>query len=383
MATTAMVAGWFLQSALSVAAPFMTGDLGLSRTQLGLLFFVLAMAGALTAPVAGRWADRSVSSTMRRLFGSAALGLIVAATAVNLAWALLAALVGGIGLGASNPVSNKLVSWGVDPGRRGLALGIKQSGPFLGVILAGLFLPWAAGWMGWRWAVASTALLPVLALAAFSAPPGRLLPAEITTRESPLHGGTPPEVWWLAFTGFLVAMGSGICVAFIPLYAEQALGFTPASAGLAASVFGLVGVAGRIGWGARAERWRDPTGFLAWSALIGGAAGLMILAGRVAEWLLWAGVAVGGASMLAWHAVAWLAVLHRVEHGRVGSASGVIHRANLVGVAVGPPVAGWLTDRSGSYDPCWLLVTAVLGFAGAVLAWRARNPAGRRRHPAL
>ena len=75
--------------------------------------------------------------------------------------------------------------------------------------------------------------------------------------------------------------------------------------------------------------------------------------------------------MLAWHAVAWLALLSSVEGADIGRATGLVQFGNSIGFASGPPLIGYLVDRSGSYDSAWALVTALFALAVVLTAaWR-------------
>ena len=381
MATLGMTAAWFLQGSLSVLAPFLTSDLDLNRTELGVIFFTLSMSGAAVAPLTGRWADRSLGVAFRRLYGFAAAGMLAVAVAPSLVWVLPAMLVGACALGVSNPATNRLIAAGVGPRRRGMALGVKQSGPFIATALAGLVLPSIAIRTGWRWALIAGMAVPVAAWLLSHLTGVRLADAAAPNPSDPGNAVLGSDVWRLAAVGVLVAVGSGVCISFLPLYAKDAVGFSSSTAGLAASVFGVVGVAGRIGWSVAADRRRNPMPFLIGLGFIGSASAVAILVARMAPWSLWLGVTFAGASILSWHAVAWLLLLQSVEQGHIGRASGIVHRANLAGVSVGPPIAGVLIDRTGSYDAAWLLVAILLGTAavpgGAVACQGHRSPSIR------
>ena len=71
---------------------------------------------------------------------------------VSPAFALVAffALVGGVGQAIANPATNKLISFHIEPGRRGVITGIKQSGVYVGFVLVGLTAPALTTRFGWE-----------------------------------------------------------------------------------------------------------------------------------------------------------------------------------------------------------------------------------------
>ena len=111
--------------------------------------------------------------------------------------------------------------------------------------------------------------------------------------------------------------------------------------------------------------------------------------GAVAFWaaadlgpaVLWAGALVAGVSVMAWHAVAWLALITDVEAGSVGSASGVVHLGSSIGFGIGPLVFGLIADHA-SYGWAWATTASLFAAAtAATLVWRAAvggSPGARR-----
>src|SRR5207249_10726176 len=139
-----------------------------------------------------------------------------------------------------NPATNKLSADHVTDRQQGAVMGVKQSGPPLGVLFAGLVLPSAAAALGWRWALGLTAVVPVAGLAWLlrAIPPeGSIRPRG--TRTAALTPVARETMWWLTGIGFLVATGVAGVLAFLPLYAQQALGMSTFEAGLIASVLGV------------------------------------------------------------------------------------------------------------------------------------------------
>ena len=373
--SVATAVGTYLQGALSVLAADVIEEFDISRSQLGLAFLVFSMTGATGSPLMGKLADVSTRRVMAILFAAGASGIVLAGTAPGFPWLLAAAFVGGLGLAAGNPVTNRIVADRISMRRRGIVIGIKQAGPPMGLLAAGLALPPLAAVFGWRGALVLTATLPLLGLVATRA----LVPRHNRTVEA------PPEtiasvahdragrvaVRWLGVIGLVVAMGGGGLIAFIPLFAEEAVGLSATAAGLLAALMGLSGVVGRVVWGANAAKFQEATTPLSGLAFAAGLATISVWAGTTAVWLLWLGVVALGGTMLAWHAVSWVALLNAVEAPSIGRATGVVQLGNSVGFASGPPVIGLLIDQTGSYGWGWAVVTCLFGLAAVLtLLWR-------------
>src|SRR5689334_7897118 len=144
-------------------------DRALTMTQAGSFLSVYYSGPVTMSCFAGMLADRwGTAKTL--VLGQAliATGLLVASAAGSYG-ALLAVLgIAGVGYGVLNPASTTAAMAWFPPRQRATVVGLKQVGlPFGGMIGAAL-LPALALRLGWRWAIASTALL-IVACAALSA----------------------------------------------------------------------------------------------------------------------------------------------------------------------------------------------------------------------
>jgi predicted MFS family arabinose efflux permease len=376
----AMVTATYLPGALSVLSVHVLEDLGISRTQLGLTFAAFSMTSAVTAPSIGGLADRSVRSIMIALFATGALGIVMASLAESYWMMMAAAVVSGLALGAGNPVTNRVVSLRIPHRSRGLAVGIKQSGPPLGLLVAGVTLGPLAAAVGWRPALALTAVMPVAGLVVVR----RLLPARGGATEegseTPMEPSEPgPTVLRLSVLSLGTALGLSAVTAFVPLYGHEVVGMSSSTAGLVAGAMGLTGVTARIMW--TALRKRLPGNFT--TLLVISILSIVAAAAlRSAEWLggagLWAGALLAGASMFAWHAVAWVLIIDTTHSTRVGRASGLMQVGTSIGFAGGPPLMGMLIDADPSYATGWsatiaLFVLVTVATAGTA-SWRNPSP---------
>lgn len=307
------------------------------------------------------------------LFTAAGLAAVGAALAPTYLLLVVAILFGGLALGAGNPVTNRIVAQHVSIRRRGLVIGIKQAGPPLGIFLAGIALPAIAVATNWRVALSTAVLLPVVGLLGTYL----LVPGEPGDRPAPSKVSDLDEkvrfvVRWLTFIAFSVALTNSAAIAFLPLFAQEDLAMSPTLAGVVAAIMGLAGVAGRIVWGVVGRRFERPSTALLIIAVVSAAsfASIAISTAFGIPWL-WAGTIGSGASVLAWHAVAWLVIVDRVDVAAIGRASGIMHMGSTFGFAAGAPLAGLLLDAADSYTLMWgLLAVAMVGVTAITARFR-------------
>jgi predicted MFS family arabinose efflux permease len=377
MLFTAMAAATFSISSVSIMASSIIEDLAISREQLGLVATVTIMLAAVLSPRAGHVVDRiggRNSFVGVFLFGGVAFGVMGAAVAY---WVLLVGgVVAAVSQSLGNPSTNKLIALHLPQGRRGFVTGIKQSGVQAASFVGGLLLPIGASTIGWRatMVVASVLTISLVLPARAVVPEDRPRQSDDRGRAAPL----PPSTGWLAVYGSLLGF-AGASTFFVPLFAEEAVGFSRQEAGLAAAVVGLLGFVGRIVWARfaeRGDRFRLALGAVALISILAMAA---FLASTTAPVLLWVAALVVGVSSGSWNSVAMLAVMHDAGAELAGRASGRVMFGFLIGLGIAPPVYGRTVDVTGSYTLMWWM--AVVAYTAAfllVVAW-SRSVAATRR----
>lgn len=369
--------------ALSALSPLVTSALNLNRTQLGLLATIAFIAAAISSGVVGRAADvLSARLVMAVLFLAAGVALLAIGLARSYVWLLIAVGVSGSAQALSNPITNRLISSHIPPGRRGALMGVKQSGVQMSQFVAGLALPSVALLLGWRGAIATAAAfaLPGLALLHHSIPAHKSATQFAGSRRA---RDLPKAVWWLGGYAFLTGAAVQATNVYLPLFGYERLHLPVATAGLAAAMVGGVGLAARIVWGQLADRCRLPHRPLAFLAGASAVSALVLLAAGIAgwAWLMWLAAALFGASGIATNVVAMLAIVRVADPSVVGTASGVLAVGLYLGFAVGPVCFGSVVDALG-YSTGWAGVAAVSVAAATVaLLWRTRD-GGRPAHPA-
>jgi MFS family permease len=372
-----MAACTFAQFVFGVLAPYIIDEFGISRSELGFLTTSSFLVGGIASPFAGRLVDMMGG---RRVF-VASLLLTLGATALMAgagAYGLMLAGAGltGISLATCNPTTNKLIAEQVAPGERGVVMGVKQAGVQVGAFLIGILIPAAATAFGWRGALASTAVMPaagvVGALGLVPRDPAYRPRAEVRTRPST---GAMATVKWLAVYAFLMGAGVAIIGIYLPLYAQEAVGFSIGAAGTLAGVIGLVGIMSRVGWGWGADRTGEFRRPLAIMALGSAAAALLALVSAHSEaWVLWLAAIAFGTTAVTWNVVGMLAVVAEVDSTEAGRASGYVQSGFYGGFVASPYAFGYSVDTTGTYDWGWAAVAVVFA-AAALLAgvWQQRS----------
>jgi predicted MFS family arabinose efflux permease len=374
-----MAAATLMPAGLGILAPYMRDDLGVSRTQIGMLITTVTIGAALISPLAGRITDiLGGRRSIVLLFTAAIAGFAGISIVPGYGWMLLPVAIAAIAQAGGNPITNKLIALHTARGRRGVVTGIKQSGVQVGVFLGGVLLPLAAEVWGWRWAFAFVVVVPLvgLALTAITLPSDRPVRRQADSRE---RDRLPGAIVYLAVYGGL--MGFGAAYTFlVPLFAEEALGMSERAGGLAAGLVGFVALFSRIAWSRYADIKNRSDATLAILAVGSvGAAGVFLIAQSGASWLLWVGAILTGVTSSSWNSVGMLSTIEHSGHDQSGRASGAVMLGFLTGLGVAPTVFGRLVDVTESYTPMWLSSIAALSLASALSLWWLHHANHRER----
>src|SRR5882672_12341002 len=145
---------------LSVAplSPFLLDALHLSRSQVGLLLPAAYLGGVLMSLPAG-WLTDHLGVRFTLATGLSVIGVMIglAGLTESLGPFLVCLVLGGFGFSVLNPATGKAIVEWFPPRRRGVAMGIKQTGLTLGGVAAALVLPAVALALDWRRALLTAA----------------------------------------------------------------------------------------------------------------------------------------------------------------------------------------------------------------------------------
>lgn len=376
----AMAASTMQLFALAVLAVEIIDELGISRSQIGILGAANSLVGALAAPTLGRVTDRfGARNSVVAVFTASSVGMVLTA-AGGAYWMLIgASILSGLPQGWSNSATNKLIALHLEPGERGVVTGIKQSGVQLALFLAGATLPIFAAGANWRVGVAGYGVLS-LALAGFALaviPPDPRGENAAGDEAEPVAAGQrlDPFVYRVAFYAFAFGAAAGGVNRFLPLYANEELGWSLQIAGLVAGLTGLLGIGARIMWGRLAEGPIPPRRALL--IMAGGSITAIVFlwgTGVVGGWLLWPTAVLISFSLSAWNVVAMLAVIRSVPAALAGRGTGTVMFGFLGGVALSAPAVGWSVDVTGGYDTAWVALCAIALVGSTTMLPERFNP---------
>lgn len=358
--------------------PPLQREFGAQRAEVSLLFgvsgLIYFLLGALAGIAADRFGPRLVTSAGMVCIAAGLLGASWVPGLGGVTWAYGVGVGMGIGL-VYTPAIACVQPWFTR--RRGLAAGLASAGIGAGTLLVPLAVTALLGTMDWRPALRYVAAFVLLVG----------LAATLLLRRAPAAGGggarrsvpglslrevlrTPSFRWLYA----MCLLGS--VPMFVPFShvsaAARDLGLADARAVGLVGLIGIGSLTGRFGIGALADRIGRPVTlvlmeaslalcFVLWSQA-GGYAALALFA-------LWMGLSYGGI-------VSLMPALCMDYYGAraVSSVVGVLYTGAAFGNLGGPWFAGWVFDRSGSYQGV-IWVCLALGVAATLCAAQAVRPA--------
>lgn len=361
-------------------------EFGWGRASIMLGLTISAVAGTLFGPLVGVLVDRvgprriGILGVLAYCVTTALLGL---ATGSIFSWWGLWVLVASTAALIKPMVWTAPISALFNEGR-GLAMSLALAGTGLASGFAPLLAETLIGAIGWRetyavmglgWGLVALALLVPFfhgdergrRAAGASAPTPASL-SGLTARE----GFRSPWFLKLFLTTLLATMLIiSMMVNIVPMMRDG--GLSPGTAARIAGIAGIASIAGRIGTGLMLDRLHGPWvggGVLLLPALACAtllAAGVQVWSSIVAVILL--GLAIGGELDI----VAYLASRYFGRRS-YGTLFGAISSMLSAGTAVGPPLAAYVFDRTGSYAIWWWLMIPTSIAASLLVASLGRYP---------
>lgn len=349
---------------VQVKSAFDVGDarLGLAT---GLFFLLSTIASA----PAGRFADRIGWQTSGWLTsavtGVSLLGVALFATSYGSLVTFLT--VGGLAFALTNPTSNLMLAVEMPKARLGLLFAIKQSAIPIATLLAGLSVPLVALTIGWRWAFAFAAVIPILAIGLLPRRPRSTEPMQRSSRGT--SGGVlDAPLLAIAIGGGFGSISVGALNSFLVVGSVSA-GISEAAAGTLLSVSSVAGVVSRLSSGLLADRSRSGGLLPVATLLSAGAIGFLLLSLQTPVTVIIGAILAYGAGW-GWNGMFHFAVVHHYPTAP-GTASGLAQTGLSAGVAAGPVVFGLIAEAVG-YRWAWGMAAVAMGMAAALLMTGSR-----------
>lgn len=375
---------------LPAMAPVAAQGLGVPPALVGAYVALCYLAAMLSSLIGGTLVRRLGAIRVSQLgLALCAIGLLLCAVPWLPAVAL-GALCIGAGYGPITPASSHLLALTTPAHRMALVFSIKQTGVPAGGMMAGALVPGLSLWLGWQGTLAVVAGV-CAACAVLSQPLRAALDADRQPSQALALGALFRPVGMvlghrslavLAACSFLFSAVQVSVTAYMVTYLNGSLGMTLLAAGAALSVSQLAGVVGRIAWGAVADRGLGPRNtlmLLAVLMIVGSVLTALLQPGWPTA-LIWAIVALLGASAIGWNGVYLATVAHQAPPGQAATATGGTLMFTFMGVVLGSPAFGALAGFSGSYRLAFAALALPAALALGLLLWRARQV---RREAAL
>ena len=378
------------RAVLSIAAPSMIADLGLSRTDIGLMGTVFAWTYAVMQLPAGWLIDRLGA---KRIF-TGAMALWSAATvmtgAVTAFPALLASrVVLGIGEAPCFPVFAKLTSVWFPRAERSLAAGLWDSSSKFGPAIAPVVLVGLLAAFGWRplfFIAGGLGLLYAVAFAVFYRDPERESRLGQAERAMIAAGGglveqrasVPLATWAALFrTGTVWSMIGGyfctiwiwnIFLVFLPLFLIDRFHLSLSQLGLYAAIPWLGGAVGEIASGYLGKQMVDwgiasPIDTKRRTILVAALFTAVLVAFLPMAQSIGTAIALMTAALFLISAItgsAWALSADVAPPGMTASVGAIQNFGGYFGGALSPALCGFIVDRTGSY--------ALAFWSGAIIA---------------
>lgn len=363
---------------VAVLAPEAAPDLGLDPKLIGpytsVVYFFAAVVGAMTGGLIARFgAIRVCQTTMV----AAAAGMLLLAAGYPLA-ALLSAIVLGFNYGPFNPASAHILSGLTSPRWQPFLFSLKQTGVPLGGALAGALVPLLVigfGWRGAALAVGCVGLVMAVLLqplrSRFDSGAGPVSITALINVWTPLRRVMTNTVLRrytlaaFAYAGCQVSSG-----VFMVVYLTERHGLALTLAGLILTAMQVGGFAGRLIWGAAAERYLSSR-YMLMSLGVMAAVCLILTAWMSGAWPTPIIVVVAtllGMSTFGWNGIMLSEIATHSPKGMAAETTAGMQLVMFGGIVVFPVAFGLLAANVG-YSVAFGSL-AVLAVSGAVLLWR-------------
>lgn len=378
--------------------PFFVGPLqaefGWSRGEISLAASFQALALFVAAPIYGRLCDRYGVRTVAPISIVLFSATLASASLISSTTGLYAAYAAGTLLGAGTGYacySRAVAAWFARA--RGLTLGMTMAGPGMMAACIPFFLPDIIAEHGWRTGyltlagLALVSLLPVLFLLR-DAPPGEGPAAKGSNRV--VHAdayNTPPKTileairtrqFWFMWTGIflLSTVVVGFHVHLIGMFEQFNVPETNAHEIMA--LYGLSVLVSRIVVGFLVDRVHAPFVASAVFALtgVGCFAAATMGAPVIPLFVILLGASAGSeGDMMAYLTSRYFGMR---SYSEIFS---WVFSAMLIGVAVGPPLVGFASDRLGDYLPVIYVGGGIALFVSVLFATLGRFPTSAPEEP--
>lgn len=380
-ATFAQLTISYVTQGIGTLAPFLADSFNLNNTLIGLSGVVVNAGMMLTSALAGALVDR-VGEKVVLVAGGVLTGVGIMLTSQASTFYMFLALLffTGIWAAAATPAGSKAVMTWFPYSKRGLALGIRQTGIPLGGLAAALSLPVVAIYFTWRAAMLEMGIVALLgAVVAFfilkedhSGAKQRQKTGKDTVRQVLQNR----SVWLLSIMAIAYGSAQFTLVAHLLTYLHKALGHTIILASMLLALAQLTGAIARVVLGVLSDTLahgrRKPLLIGCGLLMVMMAAAMSLVSPATPAVIVAALVLLFGLAAIGWNGLFVTFVSEIVGMDQAGTAVGLGLTLTQIGVLGFPPLFGFVVDTTGSYGPGWLLLSTVT-FVGLVVLYQVKE----------
>lgn len=343
-----------------VMAPVLSTTLNVPATYIGFYIAVAYLSAMVSSLSAGAMLTIIGPIRLSALcIVSSAVGVTLFVLIPSIATLALAGVFIGLGYGPVTPCSSQILIKNTPMHRLSLTFSIKQTGVPLGGVLAAMVMPTLQELVGWRSALGIICLvLFICALVSFLAPRSwepKATAAAKSFRDEFIDALRMifqiPVLRTLAICSFCFSVCQLTLMTYAITFLHSEVGTSLVLAGVFLSVSQAAGVIGRILWGYLADNF-----FSTWSVLLALAAGMLMSAigvfyidANASQWWIIFVFAVFGATAIGWNGVYLAEVAKRAPEGKSGSVTGGTLAVTYLGVVLGPPAIGLISQATGGF----------------------------------
>ena len=185
----------------------------------------------------------------------------------------------------------------------------------------------------------------------------------------------------LGFAALFLCMVEFAALAHLVLFLKMDYAYSVAAAGGLLAFCQAAGAIGKPLSGFVSDRLLDrrrKPALLFLAGLAGLASAIMALSSPGQTGLLWLALALMGIGAVGWGGLFGTLAGETAGPAAAGAAAGVTAAIDNVGIFIGPPLFGWIVDRTGSYAPAWwtMVVAAACAVMLLTLVHERRESAG-------
>jgi len=371
-------------------SPFLKEEMSLTNAQIGGLVSA-AVFGNMASMLPAGWATDRFGIRRVLFIGEVFAGIFLLGMYLVPSYqaALIIMGIAGFGCGCLQPATTKGVLMWFPRRERAIVMGFKQTAVNIGGMLSAAILPTLAITMGWRFGfliIGGIAIaIGIMSYILYKDPPVATIVASSSTSNDGTVSSPPPvpgislrefmkgrDMWLLAGAAFaLVAVEFGVLNQLV-LYLTEELQFTVVTAGALLALTEGGGVLGKPGGGFISDRVFNGSRkkvYMIWGGIACIMCLLIALLGESLSWGLYPILFLFGITAIGWGGLNLTLVGEMAGVELAGRVTAIVSFITSGGVALGPPMFGYIVDTTGSYQLAWFFCTGLCAINVALLSF--------------